>query len=79
MIEISVGTSERVLVFNFTLNYPIRRKYQSEKHVDENYVEVYKQFQSVSSLLIDFANITRELRLCTMDALPDIGNYLLMN
>ncbi|CAF0885714.1 unnamed protein product [Rotaria sordida] len=58
-----------VLIFDFNLTCPIDHICQNEKCINETIDKIYKHFQSVPSLSIDFKNVSRELRLCSIDVL----------
>jgi hypothetical protein len=64
------------LIFDFNLTYSINRICQSQKCLNETFAEIYEQFQSVPSLLVDFNNTQRELLLRSFDVIPYSGKIV---
>ena len=70
------GLDGPVLIFNFNLTYPIQRVCQTTACANQTFVEIYQQFQSVPNVSIDFTNVTRELRLCSLDVISYEGKFI---
>jgi hypothetical protein len=73
------GMSGPAIIFDFNLTYPINGICQTQQCVSQAFANVNQQFKSVPSLLVDFNNVSRELRLCSMGVLPYNCNYMLIN
>ncbi|CAF3388261.1 unnamed protein product [Rotaria sp. Silwood1] len=64
------GAKGPALIFDFNLTYPIDHMCKDEKCINQTFDAVSKKFRSVPSLSIDFENVSREIRLCSMDISP---------